>query len=84
MRIYPISCRGATATERWAKVGLRQRGRRFAAIELFQIGDVYFVHDGNHRVSVARQNGHTHIEAYVTPVHTRVRFPPKSSQRIFF
>ncbi len=35
-------------------------------IEVYQIGDVYFVLDGNHRVSVARQLGATHIQAYVT------------------
>ena len=64
--------------ERWAKVGLlASEGAGLPPIELFQIGDVYFVHDGNHRVSVARQNGHTHIEAYVTPVHTRVRLSPE-------
>jgi nucleotide-binding universal stress UspA family protein len=63
--------------ERWAKVELlASEGAGLPPIELFQIGDVYFVHDGNHRVSVARQNGHTHIEAYVTPVHTRVRLSP--------
>jgi hypothetical protein len=34
-------------------------------IELFQVGDAYFVKDGNHRVSVANQLGLTDIEAYV-------------------
>jgi len=42
-------------------------------IEVFKIGDVYFVRDGNHRVSVARTHGATTIEAYVieykTPIH---------------
>ena len=41
-------------------------------IEVYQIGDVYFVRDGNHRVSVARQREATHIEAYVTPVVTSI------------
>jgi nucleotide-binding universal stress UspA family protein len=41
-------------------------------IEVYQIGQVYFVLDGNHRVSVARELGATHIEAYVTEVQTRV------------
>ena len=35
-------------------------------IEVFQVGSVYFVSDGNHRVSVARASGFKEIEAYVT------------------
>lgn len=35
-------------------------------VELYKIGDVYFVRDGNHRVSVARQKGQTFIDAFVT------------------
>lgn len=41
-------------------------------IEVYQIGDIYFVKDGNHRVSVARVNGLKDIEAYVTRVETPV------------
>jgi hypothetical protein len=41
-------------------------------VELFKIGDVYFVRDGNHRVSVARTNGASHIEAVVTEVKTPI------------
>jgi nucleotide-binding universal stress UspA family protein len=63
--------------ERWATVELLSKGESgLPPVELFQIGDVYFVKDGNHRVSVARQNGQSHIEAYVTPVHTRVPLSP--------
>ncbi|MEZ4770721.1 MAG: hypothetical protein R2844_20170 [Caldilineales bacterium] len=42
-------------------------------IEVYQVGDIYFVKDGNHRVSVARANGFEDIEAYVTRVETPVR-----------
>lgn len=35
------------------------------AVELYQIGDIYFVKDGNHRVSVARQQGQVDIDAHV-------------------
>ncbi|MBL7063451.1 MAG: universal stress protein [Anaerolineae bacterium] len=45
-------------------------------IEVYQIGQTYFVLDGNHRVSVARQVGATHIEAYVTEVRTKVPLSP--------
>ena len=45
-------------------------------IEVYQIGQVYFVLDGNHRVSVARQLGSSHIQAYVTEVETKVPLTP--------
>ena len=37
-------------------------------IEVYKVGEVYFVADGNHRVSVARANGFQDIEAYVTEI----------------
>jgi len=45
-------------------------------IEVYQIGEVYFVQDGNHRVSVAYQLGARYIQAYVTEVQTRVPLTP--------
>ncbi|MEZ4519946.1 MAG: universal stress protein, partial [Chloroflexota bacterium] len=45
-------------------------------VELYQIGEFYFVMDGNHRVSIARQQDVEFIDARVTVVHTRVPFPP--------
>jgi len=45
-------------------------------IEVYQIGDAYFVLDGNHRVSVARQLGVTHLEAYVIEIKTKVSLSP--------
>ena len=41
-------------------------------IEVYQVGDAYFVQDGNHRVSIARQLKTRTISAYVTEVKTRV------------
>ncbi len=41
-------------------------------IEVYQLGDAYFVIDGNHRVSIARQLETPTISAYVTEVKTRV------------
>lgn len=48
----------------------------FPPIEVYQIGDAYFVLDGNHRVSVARQLGAESIEAYVTEIQTKVQISP--------
>ncbi len=41
-------------------------------VQLYQIGEVYFVRDGHHRVSVARERGQEFIEAEVIEVKTRV------------
>jgi hypothetical protein len=41
-------------------------------VDLFKVGEVYFVRDGNHRLSVARANGLDDIEARVTVVETDV------------
>ena len=45
-------------------------------IEVYRIDEVYFVLDGNHRVSVAREMGLIHLEGYVTEVVTRVPLQP--------
>lgn len=39
-------------------------------VELYKIGDMYFVKDGNHRVSVAREKGQAFIDAVVTEIVT--------------
>lgn len=41
-------------------------------IEVYKIGSVYFVKDGNHRVSVARERGQAFMDAYVIEVATNV------------
>ena len=62
---------------RWARVKVAMTGLvGVPAIEVYKIGDVYFVHDGNHRVSVARQLDATHIEAHVVEVCTDVPLAP--------
>lgn len=69
--------RGEISAERWTRVKaavLDQEG--LPPIEAYQIGDAYFVLDGNHRVSVARDLGATHIEGYVTEVAARVGLCP--------
>ena len=45
-------------------------------IEVYQIGDAYFVLDGNHRVSVAKEKGMTLIDARVVELHTTVPLGP--------
>ncbi len=63
--------------DRWVRVKLAVTGMAgVPPVELYRIGDAYFVKDGNHRVSVARQLGARSIEALVTPVQTRVALSP--------
>ena len=62
---------------RWARVHtLTKSMEGLPPIEVYQIGEVYFVRDGNHRVSVARDLEATRIEAYVTLVKTAVPLEP--------
>lgn len=69
--------RGSVNEERWARVlNLTNSLTGLPPIEVYQIGDAYFVKDGNHRVSVARQLGATSIQAYVTEIRTRVPLAP--------
>ena len=60
---------------RWASVktamtSLNSTG--LPPVSLYKIGEAYFVLDGNHRVSIAREMGLDMIEAYVTELYTRV------------
>jgi hypothetical protein len=51
---------------RWLGIAAaRQRGKALPLVELVQVGDVYFVRDGHHRISVARALGQRDIEAKV-------------------
>lgn len=59
--------------ERWARVKAAVSDLTgVPPIEVYQLGDAYFVIDGNHRVSIARQLDAPTISAYVTEVKTRV------------
>ena len=58
--------------ERWKRIDQMMRRGEIPPISLFKIGDAYFVNDGNHRVSVARQQGIEMIDAEVTEIRTRV------------
>lgn len=62
---------------RWAQVKVAHLTQGVPPITVYQIGEVYFVQDGNHRVSVARQMGNKTIEAYVTEMKTAVPLGPE-------
>jgi len=59
--------------ERWQRLALAQRrGEAIPPIEVYRVGDMHFVVDGHHRVSVAHALGLKTIDAYVTEVLTRL------------
>jgi hypothetical protein len=63
-------------SDRWEKMQrLQQKGHAFPAIEVIQVGGIYFVKDGHHRVSIARAAGAAFIDAVVTEVE--VNNPPR-------
>ena len=68
--------------ERWSRVYAVASGMMgLPPIELYKVGDVYFVRDGNHRVSVARQLGAKYIQAHVTELPTSISLKPGISEQ---
>jgi hypothetical protein len=58
---------------RWRRIDeIMDRGEELPPVSLYKIGDAYFVQDGNHRVSVARQRGVEMIDAEVIELRSRV------------
>jgi len=65
------------AEARWAGVQAKATDLvGLPPIQVYKIGETYFVHDGHHRVSVARQLEATHIQADVTEIKSRVPLAP--------
>jgi len=57
---------------RWERLDLaRRRGVYLPPIDVYRVGDLHFVMDGHHRVSIAAATGQKTIEAHVTEVLTR-------------
>jgi hypothetical protein len=79
---------------RWERIATAQRkGESMPPIDVYRIGELHFVRDGHHRVSVARAMGYDLIEAWVTEVITELGadrairladLPLKSHERLFF
>lgn len=78
---------------RWERIAEAQRrGAAMPPISVYRVGDLHFVKDGHHRVSVARALGRSEIDAYVTEVFTEVGpggalrladLPLKGHERVF-
>jgi hypothetical protein len=59
---------------RWRRIDeiMHRAEEELPPVSLYKIGDAYFVQDGNHRVSVARQQGVEMIDAEVIELRSRV------------
>lgn len=64
--------------ERWARVDVAMKAGKTPPIDVYQVGESYFVVDGNHRVSIARQRGLGTIEAYVREFPTPFGLSPEA------
>lgn len=63
--------------DRWQKINRAfYKDVSLPPVLLYQVGDVYFVVDGNHRVSVAREKGQEFIDAEVRECSVRVPVRP--------
>ncbi len=62
--------------ERWARVKETIETIGLSPIDVYQIDEVYFVLDGHHRVSIAKEIGAAYIQANVIRVHTKVPLNP--------
>jgi hypothetical protein len=90
-RFLPTSGR---VRSRWERIATAtRRGEEIPPIDVYRIGELHFVKDGHHRVSVARALGFKVVDAYVTEVQTEVGagreitmkdLPLKGHERLFW
>jgi hypothetical protein len=83
-----------TVRNRWERVAKAQRqGEAMPPIQVYRVGDLHFVKDGHHRVSVARAQGRSEISAQVTEILTKIGsdeglrladLPLKGHERLFY
>lgn len=74
----PTSGRSRTRWERIAEAV--RRGQALPPIDVYQVGEQYFVRDGHHRVSVLRALGEKVIDADVTVIRTAIEAVPISDR----
>jgi uncharacterized ParB-like nuclease family protein len=64
--------------QRWERVDVAMMAGKTPPIDVYQVGESYFVLDGNHRVSIARQQGQETIEAFVEEYPTPWGLSPEA------
>jgi hypothetical protein len=70
----------SNTAHRWKGIAkARLQDEYLPPIQLYKVGDAYFVRDGHHRVSVAREQGMTYLDADIIECRTRVPITPDVS-----
>lgn len=71
--------------QRWAKIhNLIARDVILPPVKLYKIGEIYFVIDGNHRVSVSKKLGVKYIDAEVIEFITAISITPNMDPKEIF
>lgn len=71
-----------TTRSRWVNIDrARMQDVSLPPIEVYKVGEAYFVKDGNHRVSVAREDGQVFIDAEVIEINLPIHFDPQTNVR---
>lgn len=66
--------------ERWTRLRQAQlEGTEFPPIDVYKVGETYFVKDGNHRTALAKALGQHYIDAYVIELNVPVDLDPKDT-----
>jgi hypothetical protein len=71
--------RGPVKRERWMRIDQLATETGLPPVELYKVGDSFFVLDGHHRISVARQAKYHTIEAHVREYQTSVPLEPDTT-----
>jgi nucleotide-binding universal stress UspA family protein len=72
--------RNPSDMDRWTSVKrARDANIDLPPIKVYQVGEIFFVIDGNHRVSVAKRRGETEIRASVIEIPARVELTREDS-----
>lgn len=80
LAFYP---RRDASEDRWVNMAKTQyQGRKIPPVLLYKVGEAYFVEDGNHRVSVARANGDTAVQANVIEIDASNLTPEPACTRL--
>ena len=67
--------------KRWENIDrARLQNIELPPISLYEVGGLYFVRDGNHRVSVAKAQGIEFIDAEVVSLHSEIKLKPEYSK----
>jgi hypothetical protein len=74
--------RSDTLKQRWSRIDQAMHDAvNLPPVDLYKIGEIYFVRDGNHRVSVARQMGVDYIDANVIELVVDIPLGPDLTVR---